>query len=474
VKTDTYQQSIDFLKHLRVDGPWVLTANIPDRAIKTITARTEKEVTDFICEYNGKRNLYYSVNPTREGMAKKAAKTDIAFIEYALADLDPAEGEASGAAKQRYLQALENFEPKPTIAIDSGNGIQALWKLGTRIDIGRYPPVWEEGKDGKQGKWVLAPEAQKIVDDVEGRVEALMLQLGSKAGTQNIDRILRLPGTINLPNAKKKKQGRVECPTALLWFNGEASYALDSFPAPPKAQAGASTTDALPAIGENIAPDDPRLKNLDAKWIALGFKGEGIQDRYKGDRSSAVFAFACEGVRAGLAEDILATCLMRWKIGDHIRDSSNVDRTLRRTLDRARSFVEDSKLFEMNEQHCVLPIAGKTRVASWGPDPDFPDRKTINSFSGFGDFKALHDKYRHTFTGKDKKGNLVEVTMGAGSWWIGNPHRRQYDGGMRFMPNRDEDVVNETLNLWQGFSVAPRKPEGGAARAGASDSSTMD
>src|SRR5262249_13036175 len=50
-----------------------------------------------------------------------------------------------------------------------------------------------------------------------------------KPGTQNIDRILRLPGTINLPNAKKRGEGRMECPTKLLWFD-DTSYPLDAFP----------------------------------------------------------------------------------------------------------------------------------------------------------------------------------------------------------------------------------------------------
>jgi hypothetical protein len=56
-------------------------------------------------------------------------------------------------------------------------------------------------------------------------------RLDAKAGTQNIDRILRLPGTTNLPNAKKAKDGRVPCPTRLIWFNG-ANYDLHAFPLP--------------------------------------------------------------------------------------------------------------------------------------------------------------------------------------------------------------------------------------------------
>ena len=37
---------------------------------------------------------------------------------------------------------------------------------------------------------------------------------------------------------------------------------------------------------------------------------------------------------------------------------------------------------------------------------------------------------------------------------------------MRFMPQYDVDVVGDTLNLWQGFSVPARKPEGKSGAAG--------
>src|SRR5262249_7938927 len=74
--------SVAFLEKLRPGGPWALTAIVPDGRPTTITAKTPKEAQKFIRAHNGQRNLYFSVNPTRGILAKKAAKTDIATIEY--------------------------------------------------------------------------------------------------------------------------------------------------------------------------------------------------------------------------------------------------------------------------------------------------------------------------------------------------------------------------------------------------------
>jgi hypothetical protein len=178
-----------------------------------LTARAADEVDTFVKEHDGKHNLYYSTNPTRAAMTKKAAKADIAAVEYLLADLDPADGETPEAAKARYLDQLNNaFVPKPTAIVDSGNGIQCLWRLSEPIAL---PP----------------DNAEATIADVEARTAAIMLRLGAKAGTQNVDRILRLPGTTNLPNAKKQKEGRVKCPARLISFD-DTSYPLTAFPLP--------------------------------------------------------------------------------------------------------------------------------------------------------------------------------------------------------------------------------------------------
>ena len=64
---------------------------------------------------------------------------------------------------------------------------------------------------------------------------------------------------------------------------------------------------------------------------------------------------------------------------------------------------------------------------------------------------------------EDKKGELQSKPLG--TYWIGSPQRRQYDGGMAFMPQHDGDVGDQ-LNLWRGFGVKAIKPDGKSGAAG--------
>jgi hypothetical protein len=114
----------------------------------------------------------------------------------------------------------------------------------------------------------------------------------------------------------------------------------------------------------------------------------------------------------------------------------------------------------LNKNHAVLPIGGKTRVVTFGELEEFPGRTTIVMAQTFGDFKNLHNKYRHEYEhdGETK-------TVGLGSHWLNSPNRRQYDGGQQFLPMQDGDVGNK-LNLWRGFGVQPIKPNGKSGAVG--------
>src|SRR3974390_2130292 len=300
-----------FLKQLRPNGPWILLAALPDEVppksgIPQIIAKpfnTSADALAFVVQHNGTRNLYYSTNPTKKPMSKKPAKIDIAAIEYFLADCDPAEGEKPEDAKARYLGQLNNdFDPPPTAVVNSGGGIQCLWRLNQPIDLSQYPLLTIEGKTdekGKKGKdkLVLGPEALKIVEDAEARTEAIMLRLGAKAGTQNIDRILRLPGTINLPNEKKRKDGRVECPTGVISFN-DASYALESFPLPVPEEPKPKTPEGGDPPRKEPEAHEGKLERI----IRLGENGE-----FGGDRSNAVLYVACEMLRRRCPEPTIVS-----------------------------------------------------------------------------------------------------------------------------------------------------------------------
>jgi hypothetical protein len=110
------------------------------------------------------------------------------------------------AAKARIKSAIEKFSPTPTAIIDSGNGVQLLWRLQEPVD--------------------LDPAANA---DVEARNFALAEAFGCDPSTRNVDRIFRLPGTNNLPNKKKLRIGRVACGTKLLSFTDEAHTGVHRF-----------------------------------------------------------------------------------------------------------------------------------------------------------------------------------------------------------------------------------------------------
>src|SRR5262249_934908 len=170
------------------------------------------------------------------------------------------------------------------------------------------------------------------------------------------------------------------------------------------------------------------------------------------DPDQFAFTVACELVRIGLDDQFIARVLMTTQCGVHVQE--NPAYRLLRTLRRAHDFVIDPDLEKMNSQHALLPIGDKTRVVTWGDDPDFPGRQTIVRAQTLAEFKNLHsNKRKQVRDGKDDDGGK---SIPLGTWWLAQRRRRQYDDGQRFMPQHLAEVVGNTLNMFQGFPIQPR------------------
>jgi hypothetical protein len=213
-------ETIDFLVRYRGDEQIVLTAIIPDGGpVESETFRPAQEqerLRAWLDERQGKRNLYFTVNPTLRALSGrvKAKKTDIRGMTTLHVDLDPRVGEDLESERKRALEMIAGFKPRPSFIIDSGGGFQGFWILPEEVPT--------NGSEDDAAP--LEAYNQQI---------AILL---SADPCHNIDRIMRLPGTLNVPDAKKLKKGRQLALARLVEWNDER-YPLSQFTPAPAVQA---------------------------------------------------------------------------------------------------------------------------------------------------------------------------------------------------------------------------------------------
>jgi hypothetical protein len=302
--------AVRFLQRLAPNRSWVLTAIVPDGVTLTSTFSNVEDARRFVANHNVAKNTYYSINPTKTALSRKASKQDIARVEYLHVDADPGPDETPEEFKARMRPRIVLYKPKPTFIIDSGNGIQMLWQLREAVEIIN----------------------NDVIEDVEARNHALALAFDAKPLTRNIDRLFRLPGTTNFPNRSKRDLGRMECKAKLLKHN-EVAYSLSEFP--PYRQPPTATTATQNRTGTRT--------ELPAKLRTLLLaEGSGGYP----SRSELVLAFLTGAIRAGLPDSaIIAACLdeaYRGKgIYQHIADNGG-RRGAERQLQRAHGKVADT------------------------------------------------------------------------------------------------------------------------------------
>lgn len=426
--------ALEFLEWLRQGGPWVLTAIPPgDGPIITETFagdEARRNAFNWIAAHNGKQNLYFMVNPARGLLRSKAKKEDVEAMAFLHVDVDPAKGEAMTLARPRIKAALEAFVPAPSAIIDSGGGYQGFWRLSEDLYIG-----------GDLGR----------AADAEAYNQQLETLLGGDH-CFNCDRIMRLPGTVNLPNPKKQKLGRVPAVSAVVSLT-ETAYNLSEFTAAPKVQdrsGGVSSATRVKLTG-NLPPvlidDLPETVTLKIRMLIV--QGEDPDDQTKyASRSHVAWAVTCGLVRAGCDDDTIASILLDkdYAVSAHVLHQKRPVDYVARQIQRAREECEEPFLRVLNEKHAVIAdMGGKCRVISEVLDVTLKRPRLRISKQSFEDFR---NRYMHQKVQVGQTAQGAAVYMSAGKWWLQHEMRRQYTS-LVFAPRRE---VEDAYNLWQGFA----------------------
>ena len=217
------EATIAFLRNAFGDNPVTITAILsdpnnrpkiwPKHSGKTLTRtlKSEEEIKKWVTGATRSAiNLYFTANRLEGTHGKKPLKIDIKGAIWLYCDCDPRPGYDVAEEQERILNEIRNHPIPPTVVVFTGGGYQCLWRLAPEV--------------------IIASE-----EDIPA-IEDRNIWLGSKFtladNTQNIDRLLRLPGSVNYPDERKKKKGRVEALAYIVedLTDWERTYDIEDIP----------------------------------------------------------------------------------------------------------------------------------------------------------------------------------------------------------------------------------------------------
>lgn len=430
-------------------------------------AARKGEIAAWITLHNTRpAGIYFTPNPLRRAVNAKPTKDDIAVPWVLSVDLDPAGGARPYDERRNDVLAagasLSQDAETPAVLVDSGNGIGAFFRVQepTETDIA----------------------------DAEAACRALTLgaaeRFGLKAdGTQNADRLMRLPGTLNWPNAKKRAAGYPETPSRARVLSETQGAALSSSriaalagrekprqapkrkvpsPAAANATGGRGAAPDTAAVLAAAWPDIAAMGSVDdlpadlrARLDAAVLDRDGFGKRWAGvteglsDPSGSGLLMALVGCAKAAGFDLLYTASVAWVWegtdgARHLHAQGDPVRALARCWDNSIA-SPDSVPADVAaitaEGWFVVRIGASVLVGRREPDGLALLKR--------GDFLTLMENRRVATPKGSKPAALI---------WLSDSERRPYYGAGLYPPGAV--CPPDHLNLWPGWGV---ESEGGRA-----------
>ncbi|MEX2125602.1 MAG: primase-helicase family protein [Woeseia sp.] len=440
------EAAVAFLAAFHPDRIVSLTAINPEkRGIVTESFQPGEEqfegVRRLLEKWSGKWNIYFSVAEPLRPMDKKMERTDIKAVHYLHVDIDPRAGEDLLEEQRRALALcttnLPEGVPVPTFVVFSGGGAQAFWRLEQPIVI-----------DGDLEK---AEDAKLYNVQLE--------RLFGADHCHNIDHIMRVPGTVNIPDAKKRKKGRVPALAKLVSAPNYTHPNRNFTKAEPRRD---DPTKAFPSAASVLLGEATRISSVDDldPWNVpdrvrvVIVQGRDPDNPKEGDnsRSAWLFDVCCNLLRAAVPDDVVYSIITDpdWAISESVVERKDSHSYALRTIARAREEVAKDA---PGESDPVAWVNARYFAALEGGGVSFYREPELAMMKAEA-FAFELAPYKQERAERDDDGNVKKQLAPVPFYkiWKESKQRRYYQCGFALDPVRQHAGA---YNLWRGFSVDP-------------------
>ena len=420
----------------------------------------------WVSEANAQgRNCYFHTNVS-DATNKRLSKLDVKAARFVWADIDPDIKQFGSYEKARnYLNSLiPSLMEHASIIIDSGNGLQALYRLSPALDI--------------------RDQESKEEYEIVNRAVAKRWNADS---TQDCSRILRLPGTLNYPIQSKIDKGYPSTPSiAKIIFCSAVEYTLESIQTAlaisPELIEQARAEYRAKSKGAKSAQAIVKIKiteQLKDRFEQFLESNPSPKARYLGstqglvDKSGSAMdmGMATSMIRGGFNIDQIRTLLLDWKFG-----SKNNDRTQDRYWANIRqnSFARDEEITQekidafwaqvkANPVDKVKLDFTEVTTEEFAEPPDAIDlinqeyvwdnltREIYDIKNGL--YVPAPKFYMHYDNVSYKPSEDAKATN-LGRGWVKSPKRRSVKR-LVLAPGKPATLKDGSLNTWRGFTAEP-------------------
>jgi Family of unknown function (DUF5906) len=313
--------------------------------------------------------------------------------------------------------------------------------------------VWFTGGGVQAAKFLDKPSTLGASGTAHEEFEEVNVAWANARGgdhCHDCSHLLRIAGSVNWPDEKKRKRGRVPTLARLIAHHPERTVDWASLPREkPKSKAktaspGANAPTIDTANVKRLGSVDELGADVSDLCKVVIVNGEDPQRRVDfPSRSEALLYVACELMRSGVDEATIYATLTNpaWGISASVLDKgSGTERYALRQIETARDEVSDDPVSQINRDYFAA-IEG-SRVTYYREEAD-GSVTPMNAEAA--KFELAPRKVEFT----DNKGNTKSFS--AFDIWKESPRRRFYPRGFVLDPTFTRDAGR--YNLWRGFGV---------------------